>query len=75
MSAKEINTLLTLMNQRQVHLTSTCKEIAEWIDRQGDVPAAGKIRDSLRALEADEAQLRKRLSSLRQDRPLPRFRS
>lgn len=75
MSAKEINTVLTLMNQRQARLTSTCKEIAEWIDRQGDVPAAGKIRDSLRALEADEAQVRKSLSSLRQDRPLPRFRS
>ena len=47
MSAKELNTLLTLMNQRQTHLTSACKEIAAWIDRQGDVPAAGKIRDSL----------------------------
>ncbi|AIR90719.1 hypothetical protein [Pseudomonas cremoricolorata] len=75
MSAKEINTLLTLMNQRQARLTSTCKQIAEWIDRQGDVPTAGQIRASLRALEEEEAQVRKTLSSLRQDRPLPRFRS
>lgn len=74
MSAKELNTLLTLMNQRQTHLTSACKEIAAWIDRQGDVPAAGKIRDSLRALEAEEAQVRETLTSLKTDRPLPRFR-
>lgn len=75
MSAKEINALLSLMSQRQARLTTTCKEIAEWIDRQGDVPAAGKIRDSLRALEADEAQMRRTLHSLSNDRPLPRFRS
>ncbi|CAM3870946.1 hypothetical protein CCOS865_02327 [Pseudomonas reidholzensis] len=74
MSAKELNTLLTLMNQRQTRLTSACKEIAEWIDRQGDVPAAGKIRDSLKAIEAEEAQVRKTLTSLTIDRPLPRFR-
>lgn len=74
MSTKELNTLLTLMNQRQARLTSACKEIAEWIDRQGDVPAAGKIRDNLRALEAEEAQVRRTLTSLTIDRPLPRFR-
>ena len=50
-------------------------EIADWIDRQGDGPAAGKIRASLRALEADEARGRKTLTSLTLDRPLPRFRS
>ena len=74
MSAKEITTLLTLINQRQSRLTSTCKEIADWIDRQGDVPAAGRIRESLRALEADEVQVSKTLTSLNTDRPLPRFR-
>lgn len=74
MSAKELTTLLTLINQRQTRLTSACKEIADWIDRQGDVPAAGKIRDNLKALEAEEAQVRKRLTSLNTDRPLPRFR-
>lgn len=74
MSARELTTLLTLINQRQTRLTSTCKEIADWIDRQGDVPAAGKIRESLRALEADEVQVRKTLTSLNTDRPLPRFR-
>ncbi|CAG8868769.1 hypothetical protein PS627_03152 [Pseudomonas fluorescens] len=74
MSAKELTTLLTLINQRQSRLTSTCKEIADWIDRQGDVPAAGKIRDNLKALEAEEAQVRQRLTSLNTDRPLPRFR-
>ncbi|MHC6225031.1 hypothetical protein ACYU03_09730 [Pseudomonas sp. X10] len=74
MSAKELTTLLSLINQRQARLTSACKEIADWIDRQGDVPAAGKIRDSLKAVEADEAQVRKTLTSLNTDRPLPRFR-
>ncbi|MDF2489852.1 MAG: hypothetical protein K0S77_2474 [Pseudomonas sp.] len=74
MSAKELTTLLTLINQRQSRLTSTCKEIADWIDRQGDVPAAGRIRESLRALEADEVQVSKTLTSLNTDRPLPRFR-
>lgn len=74
MSAKELSTLLTLMNQRQVRLTSACKEIADWIDRQGDVPGAGKIRDSLKALEADEVQVRSTLTSLNRERPLPRFR-
>ena len=74
MSAKELTTLLTLINQRQTRLTSACREIADWIDRQGDVPAAGKIRESLRALEADEVQVRKTLTSLNTDRPLPRFR-
>lgn len=74
MSAKELTTLLTLINQRQTRLTSACKEIADWIDRQGDVPAAGKIRESLRALEADDLQVRKTLTSLNIDRPLPRFR-
>lgn len=74
MSAKELTTLLTLINQRQTRLTSACKEIADWIDRQGDVPAAGKIRDNLKALEAEEAQVRKSLTSLNTDRPLPRFR-
>lgn len=74
MSARELTTLLTLINQRQTRLTSACKEIADWIDRQGDVPVAGKIRESLRALEADEVQVRKSLTSLNSDRPLPRFR-
>ena len=74
MSAKELTTLLTLINQRQSRLTSACKEIADWIDRQGDVPAAGKIRESLKALEADEVQVRRTLTSLNTDRPLPRFR-
>ena len=55
MSERELTTLLSLMNQRQACLSSACKEIADWIDRQGDVPAAGKIRASLKALEADEA--------------------
>ena len=64
MSQRELTTLLSLMNQRQACLSSACKEIADWIDRQGDVPAAGKIRASLRALEADEAQVRKTLTSL-----------
>lgn len=75
MSEKEITTLLSLMNQRQACLGNAFKEIADWIDRQGDVPAAGKIRASLRALEADEARVRKTLTSLTLDRPLPRFRS
>ena len=74
MSAKELSTLLTLMNQRQARLTSACKEIADWIDRQGDVPGAGRIRDSLKALEADEMQVRSTLTSLNRERPLPRFR-
>ncbi|MBA1201000.1 hypothetical protein G7009_04285 [Pseudomonas capeferrum] len=74
MSAKELSTLLTLMNQREVRLTSACKEIADWIDRQGDVSGAGKIRDSLKALEADERQVRSTLTSLTRERPLPRFR-
>ncbi|HKS11526.1 MAG TPA: hypothetical protein VJS90_00665 [Pseudomonas sp.] len=74
MSAKELTTLLTLINQRQSRLTSACTEIADWIDRQGDVPAAGKIRESLKALEADEVQVRRTLTSLNTDRPLPRFR-
>ncbi|WP_296267646.1 hypothetical protein [Pseudomonas sp. UBA6562] len=75
MSEKQITTLLSLMNQRQACLSSACKEIANWIDKQGDVPAAGKIRASLKALEADEAQVRKALTSLSLDRPIPRFRS
>lgn len=74
MSEREITTLLSLMNQRQACLGSACKEIADWIDRQGDIPAAGKIRESLRALEADEAKVRRTLTSLTIDRPLPRFR-
>ncbi len=75
MSEREITNLLSLMTQRQASLSSACKEIADWIDRQGDVPVAGKIRASLKALEADEAQVRKTLTSLRIERPLPRFRS
>ena len=75
MSDRELTTLLTLMNQRQTCLSSACKEIADWIDRQGDVPAAGKIRASLKALEAEDAQVRKTLTSLAIERPLPRFRS
>ena len=47
MSERELTTLLSLMNQRQACLSSACKEIADWIDRQGDMPAAGKIRASL----------------------------
>jgi len=74
MSEREITTLLSLMNQRQACLGSACKEIADWIDRQGDIPAAGKIRESLKALEADEAKVHRTLTSLTIDRPLPRFR-
>ncbi|MBC3434376.1 hypothetical protein HU735_03030 [Pseudomonas sp. BW16M2] len=75
MSERDITTLLSLMSQRQACLSSACKEIADWIDRQGDVPAAGKIRASLKALEAEDAQVRKTLTSLNIERPLPRFRS
>ncbi|WP_166362832.1 hypothetical protein [Pseudomonas akapageensis] len=76
MSDKEtIATLLTIINSRQSRLASTCKEIADWIDRQGDVPAALKIRDTLKAVEADEQQVKKALTSLKViDAPLPRFR-
>ncbi|MBC3411609.1 hypothetical protein HU719_007375 [Pseudomonas sp. SWRI107] len=74
MSEREITHLLSLMNQRQACLSSACKEIADWIDRQGDMPVAGKIRESLKALEADEARVRRTLTSLTVDRPLPRFR-
>ncbi|TLP64784.1 MULTISPECIES: helix-turn-helix domain-containing protein [Pseudomonas] len=74
MSEREITTLLSLINQRQACLSSACKEIADWIDRQGDIPVAGKIRESLKALEADEARVRRTLTSLTVDRPLPRFR-
>lgn len=74
MSDKEIARLLTLIDHRQSQLASACKEIANWIDRQGDVPVAGKIRDSLKAVEADEALVRKTLTSLKTERPLPRFR-
>ena len=75
MSEREITTLLSLMNQRQACLSPACKEIADWIDRQGALPAAGKIRASLKALEADEARVRRALTSLTLDRPLPKFRS
>jgi len=75
MSEREITTLLSLMNQRQACLSTACKEIADWIDRQGDLPAAGKIRASLKALEADEARVRRALTSLTLDRPLLKFRS
>ncbi|MCY1178798.1 hypothetical protein D9M73_191680 [compost metagenome] len=75
MSERELTTLLSLMNQRQACLSSACKEIADWIDRQGDVPAALKIRDSLKAVEADEQKVKKALTSLKVvDAPLPRFR-
>ncbi|MNN69260.1 hypothetical protein D3C81_1850340 [compost metagenome] len=76
MSDKEtIATLLSIINSRQARLASTCKEIADWIDRQGDVPAALKIRDSLKAVEADEQKVKKALTSLKMvDAPLPRFR-
>ncbi|MFG0865265.1 hypothetical protein [Pseudomonas sp. FYR_7] len=75
MSEREITTLLSLMNQRQACLSTACKAIADWIDRHGDLPAAGKIRASLKALEADEARVRRALTSLTLDRPLPKFRS
>jgi len=74
MSDKEITTLLTLINHHQDRLAVACKEIADWIDRQGDVPVAGKIRDTLKAVEADEVLVKKTLTSLTLDRPLPRFR-
>lgn len=74
MSDKEITTLLNLINHRQDRLAVACKEIADWIDRQGDMPVAGKIRDTLRAVEADEVLVKKTLTSLTLDRPLPRFR-
>ncbi|PWB35068.1 hypothetical protein DCO48_03505 [Pseudomonas sp. SDI] len=74
MSDKEITTLLSLINQRQDRLAFACKEIADWIDSQGDRPVAGKIRDSLKAVEADEVLVKKTLTTLSLDRPLPRFR-
>ncbi|NBA96598.1 hypothetical protein [Pseudomonas sp. R5(2019)] len=74
MADKELTTLLSLINHRQDRLASACKEIADWIDRQGDVPVAGKIRDSLKAVEADEVLVKKTLTSLNVERPLPRFR-
>lgn len=74
MSDKEITTLLNLINHRQDRLAVACKEIADWIDRQGDMPVAGKIRDTLKAVEADEVLVKKTLTSLTLDRPLPRFR-
>ena len=74
MSDKDIQNLLTLINHRQDRLASACKEIADWIDRQGDLPAAGKIRESLRAVEADELAVKRTLTSLSLERPLPRFR-
>ncbi|MDD2056705.1 hypothetical protein N5D52_14215 [Pseudomonas sp. GD03860] len=74
MSDKEITKLLTLIDHRQTTLASACKEIADWIDRQGDIPVAGKIRASLKVVEADEALVKKTLTSLNVERPLPRFR-
>ena len=74
MSEKDITTLLTLINHRQDRLAVACKEIADWIDRQGDVPVAGKIRDTLKAVEADEVLVKKSLTSINLERPLPRFR-
>ncbi|HCN47457.1 MAG TPA: hypothetical protein DIT18_18810 [Pseudomonas sp.] len=74
MSDTDIKTLLTLINHRQDNLASACKEIADWIDRQGDLPAAGKIRESLRAVEAEEVMVKRTLTTLSLDRPLPRFR-
>lgn len=74
MSERELP-LISLMNQGQACLSNACKEIAAWIDRQGDVPAAGKIRASLNALAAEEAQVRKTSTSLSIDRPSPRLRS
>ncbi|MBF8780587.1 hypothetical protein [Pseudomonas fulva] len=74
MSSHELTTVLKLMNQRQTHLATACREIADWIDKQGDVPAAGRIRESLKVLEAEDERLRKTLTSLSVDRPLPRFR-
>lgn len=74
MSDKDIKTLLTLINHRQDRLAVACKEIADWIDRQGDDPVAGKIRENLRAIEADEVLVKRSLTTLQLDRPLPRFR-
>jgi len=74
MSDKDIKTLLTVINHRQDQLATACKEIADWIDRQGDMPAAGKIRESLRSIEAEEALVKRSLTSLPLERPLPRFR-
>lgn len=74
MSDKDIKTLLTVINHRQDQLATACKEIADWIDRQGDMPAAGKIRESLRAVEAEEALVKRSLTHVSLDRPLPRFR-
>ncbi|MDE1167273.1 MAG: hypothetical protein PW845_18330 [Pseudomonas sp.] len=71
---ENITTLLTVINHRQSELTSACKVIADWIDRQGDSPAALKIRDSLKAVEAEEQLVNRTLTSLKVDRPLPRFR-
>lgn len=74
MSDKDIKTLLTVINHRQDQLATACKEIADWIDRQGDMPAAGKIRESLRSIEVEEALVKHSLTSLTLERPLPRFR-
>ncbi|MFD2641905.1 hypothetical protein [Pseudomonas japonica] len=74
MSDKDIQALLTLINHRQEHLASACKDIADWIDSQGDLPVAGRIRESLRAVEADEVLVKRTLTTLSLDRPLPRFR-
>ncbi|MGE8406871.1 MAG: hypothetical protein ACN6QH_07515 [Pseudomonas sp.] len=74
MSDKDIKTLLTLINHRQDRLAVACKEIADWIDRQGDDPVAGKIRENLRAIEADEVLVKRSLTTLQLERPLPRFR-
>lgn len=74
MSDKDIKTLLTVINHRQDQLATACKEIADWIDQQGDMPAAGKIRESLRSIEVEEALVKRSLTSLTLERPLPRFR-
>ena len=74
MSDKDIKTLLTVINHRQDRLAVACKEIADWIDRQGDDPVAGKIRENLRAIEADEVLVKRSLTTLQLERPLPRFR-
>ena len=52
MSERELTTLLSLMNQRQACLNSACKEIADWIDRQGDV-AADYLEGLLDILDLD----------------------
>lgn len=76
MSEKEsITTVLTLLEQRQLRLAAACKEIADWVDRQGGHPTALRVRDRLREIERVTPQVTRALTSLQPQEPrLPRFR-